>query len=320
MSGCGCGTSSGSDSKKKGINAVYDLEDPSRDLYWTGGSHAAGAVLGLQGVRKAGLTLAGIRSPNILIFNENPCLKIGSNLILSDLDAAACMDGIVECLSVTAAPVVAGTKYEVATNGNWTGAALDFSSVVSASLCGTSASAAKAPTAYVCGATPLVSNFKGSVYLRPLNSAPIAGVVKVFNGSDSVIWSSKPDSPRPPVQGDSIELTDTAIKGTNKAKVLSVANAGASTIVKLDRAVTGSTRTDNCSTFISSAAKVADLVFTVTCGCQINATLPALVSSDPNFPAGKMIDCGGCAKQGYCVEIINSTPGNSSVLGGQLVL
>jgi hypothetical protein len=320
MSSCGCGVSSGSNNKNNKANASWDLENPDKDLYWSGGSHAAGATLGLRVIRsKVALNLKGIRSPNILIFAENPCLKVGSSIILTDLDAAACLDGLVECLSVTIAPVIVGTTYEVATNGVWTGAAIDFTSVANASLCD-STSTSKAPKALVCGATPAIADYKGFLSLRPLQSPPIAGVLKVFNGSDSVIWASDKDSPRPPVQGDQVELVDTAIKGTNSAKVLSVANAGRSTIIKLDRVVTGSVRTDNCSTFISRAAKIADLTFSVICGCQLVATLPASVSSDANFPAGRMMDNDGCAKQSYCVEIISSAPGNRYVLGGQIIL
>jgi hypothetical protein len=325
MSGCGCGTSGNSNSTSRNKNlAYYELAD-GEGFKWDKGSHAAGSVLTIESTKPQELTLAGIEAPNILVFNENPCLAAGSNIILDNLAAAGCMIGLVNCLSATAAPVVAGGKYRVATNGTWTGTALDFSTTSGISLCGTGASTVKAPVARVCGANPVVSDYSGSIYLRPLNSAPIAGTLKVSNGSATAQWTSSVSSNRPPMQGDSIELFSTALVGANAAKVLSVAVAGNTSIVTLNKPVTGITAAAAvgelpCVTFISKPSKIADLVFGVVCGCQVTATLPASISSDQNFPIGRVVDCGGCMKQFYCCEIICKTPGNSFVMTGEIIL
>jgi hypothetical protein len=325
MSGCGCGTSGSSNSTSRNKNlAYYELAD-GEGFIWDKGSHAAGSVLTIESTKPQELTLAGIESPNILVFNENPCLVAGSNIILDNLAAAGCMTGLVNCLSATAAPVVAGSKYRVTTNGTWSGTALDFSTTSSISLCGTSASTVKAPTARICGANPVVSDYSGSVYLRPLNSAPIAGTLKVSNGSATAQWTSSASSQRPPMQGDSIELFSTALIGANAAKVLSVAVAGNTSIVTLDKPVTGITATAAagelpCVTFISKPSKIADLVFGVVCGCQVTATLPASISSSQNFPMGRVVDSSGCMRQSYCFEISCKTPGNSQILTGEIIL
>jgi hypothetical protein len=326
MSGCGCGTSgsSNSTSKTKGL-AYYELKD-GEVFRWDKGSHAAGSVLAMESTGPLELTLAGIEAPNILIFNENPCLSIGSNIILDNLASAKCMIGLVNCLSVTAASVLVGGKYRVTTNGGWAGAALDFSTSSGISLCGTSANTVAAPIARICGANPVVSDYSGFIYLRPLNSPPIAGTMEVSNGASIVKWKSSSDSPRPPMQGDTIELFSTAIVGANAAKVLFVAAAGStSSIITLDKPVTGVTATASvgqlpCVTFISKPAKIADLTFNLVCGCQVNAILPASVSSSPNFPMGRSVECGACMRQSYCVEINCKTPGNSFTVKGEIIL
>jgi hypothetical protein len=319
---CGCGTSSTS-SKSGG-------KQDSNAMVWDDGSLAGGARLTITNTARK-LSLAAIRVPNILVFNENPCLAIGDSLILNNLDLATCMKGLATCLTTTATAVAVGSTYELATNGSWTSLSgsptLSFGSTSSSIFCGTG-EAPKTMDVSVCNTPYIASSFSGSVWSRPANSQAMSGAAFVLSGSSRI--TTKSDFR--PQAGDKIELSDTAINGANAATVLYISSGRNSAneyvnLVTLDRAVTGVTKAPAAgqnSPCVDATARpgiVAPLRFEASCGCKISAILDSSYSSSPNFPMGKLVDDGGCQRQEYCFTFVDATPGvQISNYKGQLIL
>jgi hypothetical protein len=325
MAGCGCGT-------KSLTNGTFDpnVSSDSDNILWTGGSHAGGATYSIIKASEP-LEITGVRAPNILIFATNPCVVANSSLILDGLDAAGCVTGLVNCLTATAAATLVGTSYEVVTNGTFTGTWTSGSTGVSSLFCATTKTTEKL-TAIVCGEPPVLANWSGYVYLQDLNSAPQSGSVSVVSGLDQI--TSDPNY-RPAV-GSKIELRQTALVGANAATILSAGysynKAGKATwVMNLDRPVTGITSTalpgeNPCSDAIARPQKVADLVFTLKCGCDITAKLSDTASSAATFPRGNAYkpcdgEMAGCEKQAYCFVIVDKTAGaNPSTYRGKIIL
>jgi hypothetical protein len=315
MSNCGCSGGTSRNGTKGGSNSVVD---PSN--IYIAGTFLGGATQTFCSVTKT-LPIYSLQMPNIITFNENPCLLIGSKLIFENIDLANCLQNASKCVTVTALPTLVGTKWEVVTDANWStsGTTNTITFGATAGFEGCATSSTKIFGAKVCSTDKIASNWSGQISTRPLNSKPTAGAVTVVSGNNTVSISANTDFR--PQQGDLIEIYETAITGANKATITAVytiTNKSGSRITKveLDRVVTGITATAQtdgsiCVGAIARPQPIGNLNFTPVCGCCIRMDLANSITNSVNFPRGREVgqSMNGCAVQEYCIVLTDNTAG-----------
>lgn len=289
------------------------------------GSLAAGASSTLVFEKKT-LAISAIRTPNILIFSENPYLKVGDKFILENIAIAnsAGLDGLVECQTVTAVAVAAAGKFEVATDAvltSLTGSpTIDFAATAATQSrygnCGASAADLKKLQAIVCDGTAVASNFTGYLYVDPPNTAPRGALGYINAGSNEVTIKGR--TTVRVNRGDRIDLAGTAITGLNAAVVVNKIegrndNNEKVITLQLDKEVTGITIPAVagviCTDVVISSIAICPISFTVTCGCAVTRTIPKAITSASTFPQGRPYEGGECGQTQYCYTIVNNTPG-----------
>jgi hypothetical protein len=308
MSCTSCGTNSGS---RSGGNAS---RPQNLDLKAVG-TFLGGAILGVKPVSRS-VNVTGLRPPNIVIFSEDPFLKIGDNLNLENYELAFRTGITSPYVTVTAAPVVAGTTWEVATNAVWTGTA--YSAAIGSSdsvLCGGTTAAANSLVAKICKPLPPLSGFTGYVTTRPINTTPARAGVLVTNGSPKILvpagtrFSGKP--------GDAVELSETNIIGANSATILSIAPGDKGVVViEIDKLVGSITSTNiksgkPCVDIKASVQAIMPISFTAIGNCAVGFKFDRIDTFDEAFPQGVAVKSDSiCTAQQYCFVVYNATPGD----------
>jgi hypothetical protein len=306
-----CGCSSGNTSRKSANGAVQD----PLDMY-VKEKFLAGVNIQFLSKREKELTVKAIKLPNIFVFAENPCVGVGEGLIVENGYLANCLTNFAaECYTVTVAPALVGTNWEVQVDGTWgtTTAGVtefQFQTALGYDGCGTAEAAANLKIK-VCAGVQNAANWAGAVYNRAPNTQPISEAVNVASGSPYLRQKEGTKKFRARV-GDSIELAGTAIVGANKAVVLAVYSDGQ---ILLDRDVTGISVTSDpitgaCVRATAAARAIARFVFVAKCKCVMQAILDRSITSSESFPPGEPSEDGGmCGGQKYCFTITDSTPG-----------
>jgi hypothetical protein len=278
---------------------------------------------------KRTLKVDSLRAPNIIVFAENPFLKVGDKFLLENLAIATTsgIDGLIECQTVTAVAVAVAGKFEVATNAtfasltgaptvsyaNSTGAGTLFGSCTTTGT----ATANKTLQALICNGSSVVGNFKGYVYTEPPNTPPRGALVYITSGSPDVIVKGR--TAIKVSRGDRIELAGTALVGNNSAVIVNKIEGRDNDnqkVIKLvlNVPVTGITVAATagviCTDATISTIAIAPLEFTVTCGCDVIARLSSTLTSATTFPQGRPYGDGKCGQSEYCYVITDSTPGS----------
>jgi hypothetical protein len=308
MSCCGAGSGT---SRKSANGAVQDPLNMHVEEKFL-----AGVNIQFLSKKEKELVVKAIKLPNIFVFAENPCVGVGEGLIVENGYLANCLTNFAaECYTVTAAPVLVGTNWEVQVDGAWGSTTagvteFQFQTALGYGGCGTAEAAANLKIK-ICSGVQNEANWTGSVYNRSPNSESISEAVNVASGSPYL--RSKEGSKRFRAKvGDSIELTGTALVGPNKAIVLAVYSDGQ---VLLDREVTGISVvsdpvTGACVRATATARAIAQFVFRAKCKCVMQAILDRSLTSSESFPTGQPSEKGGmCGGQMYCFTITDSTPG-----------
>jgi hypothetical protein len=263
------------------------------------------------------LAVKKIKLPNILVFAENPCVGVGEGIIVENGYLANCLTNFAaECYTVTAAPVLVGTDYEVQVDAAWGTTSIGvtefaFQAALGYDGCGASTAGTKSLKIKFCSGIQNPANWAGSVYNRAANSRPISGAVNIVTGSPYLQLTSSKDF-RPKV-GDAVEITGTALIGANRAVVLAVYSDGQ---ILLDRDVTGvsvsadPTTGKTCVRATATPRAIARFIFAAKCKCVMQAIIDKSITSSESFPPGvPSEDVGMCGGQKYCFTITDSTPG-----------
>jgi hypothetical protein len=328
MAGCSsCGTGN-----TKTVHSASNTCDNSME--WTCGTFANGAQMLLHHILRS-VPVAGFKLPNIIQFNEDPALLVGDTLVLNNTDVVTTLRGLTPNVAVTAAAVLVGGKYEVATSLVLTGVggatAATLQTVAASVYCDPGAvAAAKSVTADILAPAPNLADFSGYVYSRPLNSNSVSGCVYVVNGSSRVTLKDASFNVR---KGDKITLDQTGIVGANAATVIDISTGRSASgdriiTLELDRVVTGVTAIAPAGqlpqvTATAKAQIVAPITFTSPGAFEIVASVDKTITSSPNFPPGTRVAATdtNCEGQAYCYTMNVKFPGNSlKSIYGTLVL
>lgn len=308
------------------------------DCNTTGGATTPGKIYGSResGLSKpfiysrATLNVHSLRAPNIIIFNENPYLSIGSKFTLLNPSVArnAGVNPIAECQTVTALPALVGGRYEVTTDDTFVSLTGSPTVVFAATTalggfstalgCGTGATTSKQLQAVICDGTAIASNFSGYLYVSPPGSNPTQVLVNITSNSPEVLIKGRVSSGIK--KGDKLEISQTALVGAAAATVINVIsgrNASTNervTQLVLNVPVTGITAAavggEICTSATATPQSITPLIFTVTCGCVVTMSVPSTVTSSASFPSGRPIENQQCGQTEYCYTMRDATPGS----------
>jgi hypothetical protein len=312
-------------SKKAGKSGTG--QDPL-DVYFTG-TFAGGVKETFCSFRSSALTIKKITLPNLIFFSENPCLGIGSRLILQNKERATCLTNFdADVYTVTAAPTLVGSEWQVPVDALWgtngTETTITFQSNSGYEACATTATS-NPLQAQICAGNQLAINWSGYVTTRPLNTFSVSAPIYVVSGSKVVSASDASFKPR---TGDYLELEGTALVDGNRGIIKRVSreyDKDRKTLIKitLDREVTGITEapiagTSNVCVRGTARARVIAQPYFNTKACCMEMILDASVTSSEDWPMGDQVTGGG---QAYYITVLDKTPGHSiPVYQGKLVL
>jgi hypothetical protein len=184
--------------------------------------------------------------------------------------------------------------------------------------CDTTTTGAKSTglQAIICSGTLNAANFAGYVYTRRPGADSTGFDAYIVAGSNQIQVSKRSGIRK----GDRITLSGTGITEANPATVTAIASGNSKTdnqpiiLATLSipvTAVTATAGTDGriCVSAIASPQAIANLTFTVECGCKVVATLPAAITNLSTFPAGTPYADSDCGQTQYCYAIHDFTPG-----------
>jgi hypothetical protein len=269
--------------------------------------------------------------PSTIVFSENPYLASGSKFSLTGIASiGGAFTGVAECVTTTAAPVLVGTKWEVATDlvmvsltGSSTYLATQTQQATNAfggfgCPPSTDSALGNSLKAVLCDGIINPNNFSGYIYTRRPGATGIGFDAYVVPNQPTITLSKKSNVRI----GDKIVLPGTAITDANYATVIAIAtgirkDGQPIAIATLDIPVTGVTTAPDtqgliCIGAVATPLPVANITFSTTCGCVLVQEVSNTLTSSSKFPPGMPWEGSDCGQTQYCWATHDFTVGSNN--------